>query len=253
MPERPLLTAQWRNLILLNFPVPAEIIRRLAPLGTEPDFHEGQTYLSIVAFQFKNVRLFGLPFPGHTNFPEINLRYYVRRDVAGEVRRGVVFAREIVPRRAVAVVANSLYNENYVTRKMRSEISIAGNELSPSDTASYTWRSTRDRATAGKAPTLWNEIAAEVAGQLSIPPQDSLDQFFVEHYWGYAKTRSGGTNEYQVAHVPWRVAPVKNLTWNCDIRRNYDSPLAEYITSEPTSAIIAEGSSIQVFRGRRLN
>ncbi len=51
--------------------------------------------------------------PGHTRFDEINLRYYVKRTVGDEVRRGVVFVREIVPRRAVAIVANRLYNENY--------------------------------------------------------------------------------------------------------------------------------------------
>src|SRR5215475_11623783 len=121
MPNRPLLTAEWRNLLLLNFPVQTEIIRQLAPPGTEPDLHDGQSYISIVGFNFERVRLFGFPVPGHTNFPEINLRYYVRRTVGTEVRRGVVFAREIVPRRAVSVVANRLYNESYVTRPMRSE------------------------------------------------------------------------------------------------------------------------------------
>src|SRR6476620_10512260 len=146
MPQPPLLTAEWRNLILLNFPVPTEIIKRLAPPGTEPDLHDGQSYISIVGFQFENVRLFGLPIPGHTNFPEINLRYYVRRTVAGELRRGVVFAREIVPRRAVAIVANHLYNESYITRPMRSEIQIAGPELAPGDTLAYEWNSTSGRS-----------------------------------------------------------------------------------------------------------
>src|SRR6476659_2930148 len=88
MPKRPLLTAEWRNLLLLNFPVPTDIIKHLAPPGTEPDTHDGQSYISIVGFLFQNVRLFGLPIPGHTNFPEINLRYYVRRIVASERRRG---------------------------------------------------------------------------------------------------------------------------------------------------------------------
>src|SRR5215475_14429608 len=130
MPNRPLLTAEWRNLLLLNFPVPTEVIARIAPPGTEPDLHDGQSYISIVGFDFERVRLFGIPCPGHTNFPEINLRYYVRREVAGEIRRGVVFAREIVPRRAVAILANRLYNENYVTRPIRAENQLAGRELS---------------------------------------------------------------------------------------------------------------------------
>jgi len=45
------------------------------------------------------------------------------------VRRGVVFAQEIVPRRAVALVANRIYNERYIARPMASEIRTAGDEL----------------------------------------------------------------------------------------------------------------------------
>jgi uncharacterized protein len=241
MSDRPLLTAAWRNLLLLNFPVPTEIVKRLAPPGTEPDLHNGQSYISIVGFSFENVRLFGLPIPGHTNFPEINLRYYVRRRVAGELRRGVVFAREIVPRRAVAILANYLYNENYVTRPMRSENQIAGAALAPNDKVAYSWKST---------PTHWNELSAQVAAPLTLPTPNSLEEFIVEHYWGYTHGRDGQTREYQVAHVPWRTAPATNVTWNCDVAANYDSPLVEFLNAPPASAIIAEGSPIQVFRGQ---
>ncbi len=124
--ERPFLTARWTDLPLLNFAVPVEFIAGLAPAGTEPDLHEGQAYMSIVGFRFQNVRVLGIPVPGHTNFDEINLRYYVKRIIGNETRRGVVFVREIVPRRAVAMIANLLYYENYITRPMCSTITTAG-------------------------------------------------------------------------------------------------------------------------------
>jgi uncharacterized protein YqjF (DUF2071 family) len=268
MPERPILTAAWRNLLLLNFPVPTDTIKLLAPPGTEPDLHDGQSYISIVGFSFENVRLFGLPFPGHTSFPEINLRYYVRRNVAGEVRRGVVFAREIVPRRAVSLVANHLYNESYITRPMRSNIQIAGAELAPNDTLEYTWQSrlrlSATFAASQPAPNRrlrlrknplplprYNCLAARVAAPLAFPTPNSLEEFIVEHYWGYTHGRDGQTREYQVAHIPWRTAPADNITWDCDTAANYYPPLAEYLTAPPTSAIIAEGSAIQVFRGAK--
>ncbi len=239
MPQRPFLTAAWRNLVLLNFAVPTDIIRQLAPTGTEPDLHDGQSCISLVAFGFERVRLCGIPVLGHTSFPEINLRYYVRREVGGEVRRGVVFVREIVPRRAVALLANRLYNENYVTRPMRIDNQIIGAELAPGDKLEYAWRSSSH----------WNRIAARVASPLALPACGSLEEFIVEHYWGYAHYQGGGTHEYRVAHAPWRVAATDNITWDCDIVANYESPLGEYLTAPPTSAIIAEGSPIQVFRG----
>ena len=252
MPQRPLLTADWRNLLLINFHVPTDLIQRLAPPGTEPDTYEGKSYLSIVGFRFDKVRLFGLPIPGHTNFPEINLRYYVRRMVAGEVRRGVVFAREIVPRHAVAIVANYLYNESYITRPMRSENQIAGAKLAQGDTLSYSWKTAPHRLRFSKTAADQNRLSAQVAAPLALPAPGSLDEFIIEHYWGYTAGRDGCTREYQVAHIPWSIAPARNVTWNCDVAANYDLPFAELLTAPPTSAIIAEGSPIQVFRGARL-
>lgn len=52
----------------------------------------------------------------HRDFDQINLRFYVQRRQGNELRRGVAFVREIVPRRALATIARGLYNEQYVTR-----------------------------------------------------------------------------------------------------------------------------------------
>jgi hypothetical protein len=50
---------------------------------------------------FADTRLAGVPVPFHRRFEEVNLRFHVRRETGGETRRGVVFVKEIVPRRAV--------------------------------------------------------------------------------------------------------------------------------------------------------
>ena len=133
---------------------------------------------------------------------------------------------------------------------MRSEIQIAGAELAPGDTVAYSWKTAAPAACGlAKPPHHQNRLSAQVAAPLALPTPGSLEEFIVEHYWGYTHGRDGQTREYQVAHVPWRIAPADNVTWNCDIAANYNSPLAEFLTAPPTSAIIAEGSPIQVFRG----
>jgi uncharacterized protein len=195
------------------------------------------------------VRLIGLACPGHTSFPEINLRYYVRRIHGNEIRHGVVFAREIVPRRAVALLANRLYNENYVTRSMRSDARATGQELAPGDTVEYAWTSKVPCASSGQR---WNRLAARATHTLALPPPASLDEFFVEHYWGYVRGHDGRTREYRVAHNPWRVTPADDIIWDCDIASNYESPLAEFLAVPPANALIAEGSAIQLFRGQRV-
>jgi uncharacterized protein len=256
MTDRPFLTARWTDLLLLNFVVPRELIERVAPAGTQPDLHEGVAYISIVGFRFQNVRMFGMPIPGHGRFDEINLRYYVKREVAAEVRRGVVFVREIAPKLAVSILANRVYHENYLTRPMRSVIAMQGTELRPGDTLEYAWQNGRDgllpQRRKCQLQKKWNRLAARVAEPLAVPPPNSLEEFIVEHYWGYSHGRDGCTREYSVAHPAWRVARAEEVIWDCDVRATYDSPFAEYLRTQPASALIADGSAIQVHHGRQL-
>jgi uncharacterized protein YqjF (DUF2071 family) len=245
--ERPFLTASWTELLVLNFAVPGEVLSRLAPRGTEPDLFEGQAYLSVVGFMFRDAKFYGLGLPGHGRFEEVNLRYYVRRDVEGCARRGVVFVREIAPRRIVAATARWLYNEQYVTRRMRNTVRLAGKRPAAGDEIGYEWR------TGPRGTRIWNRMAGRVAATPQLPTPGSLTDFIIEHYWAYTHTRDGGAAEYRVAHRPWRVAPAENVQWNCELATTYEhTPLAEYLAVPPALAFFADGSPVQVFRGRRI-
>jgi uncharacterized protein len=271
MRERPVLTACWTELLLLNFRVPVDLVARIAPPGTEPDTFDGQAYVSVVGFRFHRARLFGLPIPAHTRFVEINLRSYVRRQVDGQVRRGVVFIKEIAPRRAISTAAKWLYNENYITRPMRSNITIADTYLSPGDTIEYAWRSKatpvprregpgeglrfspplRDRPRVSPTHTQrWNRLAARVAALPKPAAAGSFEEFIIENYWGYVRGRDGRTREYQVLHAPWRLAPVEDIVWDCNAACTYDPPIAQYLVTPPANALAVDGSAIELFRGR---
>src|ERR1700758_642536 len=108
---RVFLTAEWRMLAMLNFEVDPALLEAHLPHGCELDLWNRKTLVSLVGFQFLNTRVMGTVIPFHRNFEEVNLRFYVR----GCEGRGVVFIREIVPRRAITAVARTLYGENYVT------------------------------------------------------------------------------------------------------------------------------------------
>src|ERR1700751_5809054 len=111
---QPFLTANWRYIAMLNYLVDPAIIAPLVPAGTEIDFENGKTFLSIVGLLFTDTRLLGLPIPRHRDFEEVNLRFYVRKKSADTWRRGVVFVRRLLPRRAVALVARAFYGERYL-------------------------------------------------------------------------------------------------------------------------------------------
>ena len=104
----PFLTAAWRDLLMLNWRVDSSLLQTHVPPGTELDTWDGGYWVSLVGFRFLDMAVKGVRALGHRDFPEINLRFYVRREVDGEVRRGVVFLRELTPRRMVEWVARAV-------------------------------------------------------------------------------------------------------------------------------------------------
>jgi uncharacterized protein len=238
--ERPFLTAEWRNLVMLNYEVNPSLLQTYLPRGTQLDTLDGRTFVSLVAFQFLKTRIWGhLAIPFHSNFDEVNLRFYVRREVGSEVRRGVVFIAELVPRRAIAIVARLAYNENYSSHRLTHRISHseAGSELK------YHWVSRRS----GKFA-----IEARIAGEADYPVEGGEQQFIAEHYWGYAKQRYGGTVEYRVEHPPWRVWNATSSGFSGDVGAFYGTQFADVLATRPASAFAADGSPVKVFKGRRI-
>lgn len=241
MAEPVFLTAEWRWLAMLNFEVDQKLLAPLVPAGVELDLWQGRSLVSVVGFQFLNTRLGGWPIPGHQNFAEVNLRFYVRRRVDQTWRRGVVFIREIAPRRAVVWVANYFYNENYVYYPMRSSFSPpTGDE--PVGQLAYEWQSRG----------AWLGVQGTLAGELQPLTAGSEAEFITEHYWGYCRQRDGGTMEYQVQHPPWRVWPEAKLSLAGDMPSIYGPEFGACLGQTPVSALVAEGSPIVVHRGTRL-
>src|SRR5271168_3193796 len=131
----PFLTAEWRWLAMLNYEIDPAVLQLFVPAGTELDLYEGKTYVSVVGFHFRHAQLRGVAIPFHEHFEEVNLRFYVRRTVGAETRRGVVFIKELVPRWAIAWTARRFYNENYIAVPMSHRIHKYGLERR----ATYEW------------------------------------------------------------------------------------------------------------------
>ena len=241
-PGRAFLTAEWRHLAMLNYKVDPQVLEPLVPAGTQLDLFEGECYASVVGFLFQQTRVRGVPIPWHRHFEEVNLRFYVYRETAGEVRRGVAFVRELVPRRAVALVANLLYDEKYATVPMSHRITGPGAANGePPEQVLYSWTAH------GASNHL--RISIEEASRNLVP--GSHEEFIAEHYWGYTALRRGAA-EYQVAHPRWRYAPAAAAELQCDVARLYGPQFAPFLSGEPASAFWAEGSAVRVYPGRRI-
>ena len=152
--QRPVfLTAEWRWLALVNFDVDPALLSRHVPPGTELDTWNGRHAVSLVGFQFLHTRVLGVSVPFHRDFEEVNLRFYVRRRVGTEWRRGVVFIRELVPRLALATVARLVYGEPYSTARMRHAIEPGEGRVA----YSWRWRGA------------WFSLAADAPGPAALP------------------------------------------------------------------------------------
>ncbi len=240
---RVFLTAEWRHLAMLNYVIDPAILRPLVPAGTELDFWEGRTYVSMVGFLFLNTRVREIAIPFHRNFEEINLRFYVRRKAPdGAWRRAVVFIREIVPRRAIAFFARLIYNEPYLALPTSHRIEQPSGPEAGIKSAAYSWKYlARDHSLKILAH---GEVRPLVAG--------SEAEFIAEHYWGYTAQRDGSTLEYQVEHSPWRVWDSAAAELQCDVAALYGQQYVRVLNQPPDSAFLAEGSAVSVYKGVRI-
>jgi uncharacterized protein YqjF (DUF2071 family) len=234
---------------MLNWKIDPAVLAPLVPAGTQLDFHAGETYVSMVGFLFLDTRVLGLPVPLHRNFEEVNLRFYVRREVNGEVRRGVAFVKEIVPRWAIATTARWCYNEPYVALPMDHEVSgplagRIGSRHAPLDdgTVRYRWH----------FANRWNSLALNYSGAAAPLVTGSLEEFIAEHYWGYCSQRNGGTVEYQVEHPPWHVWRATDPHFDCQIAQLYTPRFADILCQPPDSAFLADGSPVAVMKPTRI-
>jgi uncharacterized protein YqjF (DUF2071 family) len=229
------LHAEWRKLVMANYAVDQKLLDPYLPYKTELDLWNGICYVSLVGFMFIDTRVKGFRIPFHTNFEEVNLRFYVRYHDNGKWKRGVVFIKEIVPRWALSFVANHFYGEKYQTLPMSHSWSISDDQF----TVEYKWKKSR-----------WNSLKVITANHTSLILDNSEEEFITEHYWGYTKISNEFTSEYEVVHPKWEVFQTKDYALDVDFGDVY-GPGFDFLTREkPRSVFLAEGSEIKIRHGR---
>lgn len=235
------LSAEWNNLAILNYEVDPSILKKYTPPKTELDTYNKKTFVSMVGFQFNKTFIKNIPIPFHYNFEEINLRFYIRHKASDGWRRGVVFIKEIVPRAAIAYIANKVYNENYIAVPTNFFIKLDGKD-NYDNQVRYMWRYKGS----------WNYLYLIPIGKPKKLQHGSLEEFITEHYWGYNIQKNNETMEYQVEHPKWRVWETIDEGLNCDVENLYGIEFSEFLQGKPHSSMLAEGSSVKVYEGRNI-
>lgn len=226
------LTAEWNDLAMFNYKINPEILENYVPKGTELDLWNGKCYISLIGFMFENVKVLGIKVPFHVNFEEVNLRFYVKRFENGIWKRGVVFVKEIVPKHAITIVANTLYNEHYQTLKMRH----ARTQNETSKSFQYEWFK----------DAKWNFISMTTEKNPIPIEANSEAEFITEHYFGYTNYNKEKSIEYAVSHPRWEQLQVIESKIDVDFENIYGKDFKFLEDLKPTSEFLAIGSKITI-------
>lgn len=233
------LTANWKNLALINYEVNPSILEKYLPKGTEIDLYEGKCYVSLVGFLFQNTKLLGWKIPFHTNFEEVNLRFYVKCFENNEWKRGVVFIKEIVPKPALTLVANTIFKEHYQTLPMKHRILETEDNIE----FEYQW----------KMYNIWNSIGVLTQKDLIPILENTEAEFICEHYFGYTKKNNLITFEYEVKHPRWEQYKVVQTEIKVNFEAVYGSDFGFLKNTDPSSVIVAKGSEISVENKKKIS
>lgn len=228
----PFLTAVWSDLILISYAVPDEVLTPYLTPGLELDRWEGSAWCSLVAFNFEQTRVLGwsVPYPRTLcDFPEFNLRFYVRQGT----RRGVVFVRELTSNLLVVNLARLLYNEPYTAVPIQSRVTQAGS-----------LRRVRHDFVVGGKPQM---AAVSARCPATDPAQDSFETWVKEQEAGFGRTRGGRLTAYRVQHPTWRTYLVEEYQLGVDFAHLYGERWQFLQKRTPNSVVLAEGSQIAIY------
>ena len=225
------LRANWENLIMANYEIEPSTLAPYLPKGVELDFYNNKTYVSLVGFMFKNTRLFGLPIPFFGSFEEINLRFYVKKIENKKTKKGVVFINETVPFKIVALLANKLYKEHYISIPTKNSIDITENK-----DIKFEWK-INDR---------WNSLAVKSDTNKYKIEQGTIEEFIFERYFGFTKLSASSTQEYKIHHPKWMTHKILNSQIDCDFKSMYVDAFSMLNNQTPDSILLAEGSQVSV-------
>jgi hypothetical protein len=219
---------------MANFVAPEALLKPRLPTGVEIDQYEGRAWVSVVALEFANTRVIGVPWPGCRRFSEVNLRFYARHGS----QRGVVFVREYVPHRLIAGIARCVYCESFEAVQMQCASRETADSLELEHALTIGGRRNALRVSADKPPRR--------------PVGNSLEQFFTQRQWGYGKSRRGHTVRYQVRHPAWECYALRAYSLDFDWALLFGPEWSGYSGAQPESAVLAAGSAVEIYPKGRL-
>jgi uncharacterized protein YqjF (DUF2071 family) len=193
MPRAPwVMTQTWHDLLFAHWPVDANLLRARVPAAFPLDLFDGQAWLGIVPFSMTNVAPRGVPsLPWVSEFPELNVRTYVRVDD----RPGVYFFSLDAGSTLAVQTARMLFNLPYYSATMT---------VTPRD-GCIDYQSRRE----GEPQDALLIAAYRPIGAPFRPVDGTLEYFLTERYCLYNLDHGGAPYRLEIHHPPWPLQPAE--------------------------------------------
>lgn len=186
---------EWNDVVFLHWQVEESELRKWVPDMLELDYYEGKPWVSVVAFTMENIRLKNLPafFPV-SNFPEVNIRTYVKY----KGKSGVHFL--------------SIEAGNRVSAKLSKTISGMPYRYSAMN-RSNGWFTVQNKE--------FNDLL-KISFQIAeneVTSKSDLDLWLTERYALFQDESDRYMNAFDVHHIPWPMNDITITNLNIDYKR----------------------------------
>jgi uncharacterized protein YqjF (DUF2071 family) len=217
MPSTPwVMTQTWRDLLFAHWRLDPQVLRAKIPAEFPLDLFDGAAWIGVVPFRMTNVAPRGVPsLPGISEFPELNVRTYVR---VGD-KPGVYFFSLDAGNTLAVRAARTFLNLPYHKAAM-SVTPVAGE---------FAYES---RRAGGGAEFVGTYGPIDDA---FTPAAASLEYFLTERYCLYNLDRRGVPYRLDIHHPAWSLQRAKaqlkrnTMTDVCGIRLPAQPPLLHFV------------------------
>jgi len=224
------MTQRWNDLLFAHWPMRISDIEALLPEGLEADVFQGSAWLGVVPFWMDKIQLHGLPtIPGARQFPELNLRTYVRDTRTGTP--GVYFFSLDASNLLAVMVARGFFHLPYYWAQM---------SIKPRGEREFSFSSRR--LLSGKPV----HFAARYRGlgpsfKLVQSRPGTIEYFLTERYCLFTRDSLGRLQRANIHHIPWPLEEAE-----ADISQN---DLASHIGLElpPTKPLLHYSRRLVVY------
>jgi len=184
------LRMRWQDLAFLHWQVPLATLRPLVPEALELDTFGDVAWIGVTPFRMTRVRpVFAPPIPTASDFPELNVRTYVRH----RGRSGVYFFSLDAASKLAVVTARTVTDLPYFharmqMRRMKGDVDYRSKRLN-----------------AGASPA---EFRARYrpTGDVYRAEPGSLEHFLTERYSLFV-LRAALLFRLDIEHAPWPLQP----------------------------------------------